>query len=127
VGRQQLQASADPQTTSSSTSASSSSQQYVDDAGSFSITKVSFGSILTPVGLGLLIYGFGAYFTLLPGTDISSILLIYGFPITLLGFALSYAQLEPVKCRSTQAALSLRDTQMTDIQKQIREDTTRFR
>lgn len=74
-----------------------------------------------------MVYGFGAYFTLLPGTDISSILLIYGFPISILGFALSYAQLEPVKCTTTKAAFNLRDTQMTDIQKQIREDCTRYR
>jgi len=98
----------------------------MEDSG-FSMSKVSFGSILTPVGLGLLVYGFGAYFTLLPGTDISSILLIYGFPISLLGFALNYAQLEPVPCKTTQAAFNLRDSQMTDIQKQIREDCTRFR
>lgn len=64
---------------------------------------------------------------MLPGGDISSLLLIYGFPITLLGFALSYAQLKPVPCKSTQQALSLRDTQATDIQKQLREDVTRFR
>lgn len=57
-----------------------------------SISKVSFGSILTPVGLGLLGYGFSAYFQLLPGGDLSSLMLIYGFPISLLGFALSYAQ-----------------------------------
>lgn len=64
-----------------------------------SISKISFGSILTPVGVGLLVYGFGAYFTMLPGSDISSLLLIYGFPISVLGFALSYAQLEPVPCK----------------------------
>ena len=54
----------------------------------FSISKISFGSILTPVGLGLLFYGFGAYFTILPGFDVSSIMLIYGFPMSILGFAL---------------------------------------
>eukprot|EP00879_Flechtneria_rotunda_P019274 GHRR01020241.1.p1 GENE.GHRR01020241.1~~GHRR01020241.1.p1 ORF type:complete len:194 (+),score=52.13 GHRR01020241.1:676-1257(+) len=74
-----------------------------------------------------MVYGFGAYFTLLPGTDVSSVLLIYGFPISILGFALSYAQLEPVPCKITKAAYELRATQMTDIQKQIREDTTRYR
>jgi hypothetical protein len=47
-------------------------------------------------------------------------MLIYGFPLSLLGFALSYAQLEPVPCRSTQAALDLRESQATDIQKQVR-------
>lgn len=100
--------------------------EYVDD-NEFSISKVSFGSILTPVGLGLLFWGFGAYFTLLPGADLSSIMLIYGFPISLLGFALNYAKLDPVPCRTTKAAFALREAQMTDIQKQIREDVTRFR
>lgn len=56
------------------------------------MSKISFGSILTPVGLGLLGYGFGAYIGLLPGADLSSVMLIYAFPISLLGFALSYAQ-----------------------------------
>ena len=55
-----------------------------------------------------------------PGADIAAILLIYGFPITLLGFALSYAQLKPVPCRTTAEALRLRDAQATDIQKQAR-------
>jgi hypothetical protein len=100
--------------------------EYVPDPD-FNISKVSFGSILTPLGLGLMTYGFGSYFTLLPGTDFSSILLIYGFPISILGFALSYAQLPPVPCKTTRAALELRATQMTDVQKQVREDTTRYR
>ncbi|KAI8473727.1 MAG: hypothetical protein J3K34DRAFT_375305 [Monoraphidium minutum] len=93
----------------------------------FALSKVSFGSILTPLGVGLLTYGFGAYFMLLPGSDLSSLMLIYGFPISVLGFALSYAQLEPVACKTTRAAFDLRESQMTDIQKQIREDTTRYR
>ena len=81
--------------------------------------QVSFGSILTPIGVFFLTYGFGAFFQILPGADIAAILLIYGFPITLLGFALSYAQLKPVPCRTTAAALALRDAQATDIQKQV--------
>lgn len=81
--------------------------------------KVSFGAILTPVGLGLLGYGFGAFFQLLPGSSISSIMLIYGFPLSLLGFALSYAQLKPVPLKATQAGYDLRDEQSTDIQKQV--------
>eukprot|EP00882_Tetradesmus_deserticola_P007589 GHRQ01007993.1.p1 GENE.GHRQ01007993.1~~GHRQ01007993.1.p1 ORF type:complete len:282 (+),score=110.28 GHRQ01007993.1:546-1391(+) len=117
---------ASDQQTASTPATSAAAQEYVQD-NEFSITKISYGSILTPVGLVLMIYGFGAYFTLLPGTDISSILLIYGFPMSILGFALSYAQLEPVPCKTTRAAFDLRSSQMTDIQKQIREDTTRYR
>ena len=135
-------------------------------------SQVSFGSILTPIGVFFLTYGFGAFFQILPGAqkllaaafcsqlaacalwssvcgllprkacffltpaactrqladslrglvpgaDIAAILLIYGFPITLLGFALSYAQLKPVPCRTTAEALRLRDAQATDIQKQV--------
>jgi hypothetical protein len=72
-------------------SSSGGAQELVQDS-EFSITKVSYGSILTPLGVGLLVYGFGAFFQLLPGADISSLMLIYGFPISVLGFALSYAQ-----------------------------------
>jgi len=79
-------------TTSSSSSAAAAAPAELVPDTEFSITKISYGSILTPVGLGLMVYGFGSYFTLLPGTDLSSLLLIYGFPISILGFALSYAQ-----------------------------------
>lgn len=99
---------------------------YIEEQ-SFRIEKISFGAILTPIGVSFMVYGFGAFFNLLPGGDISSLLLIYGFPITLLGFALSYAQLKPVPCRSTPEALRVRDAETTDIQKQVREDVTRFR
>ncbi|MEW5300246.1 MAG: hypothetical protein WDW36_003188 [Sanguina aurantia] len=99
---------------------------YVKDT-EFSITKISYGNILTPLGVGMLTYGFGAYFLLLPGADVAALLLIYGFPISVLGFALSYAQLDPVACLTTPEAFALREAQMTDNLKQIREDTTRFR
>mmetsp|Transcript_34218 Transcript_34218/g.101696 ORF Transcript_34218/g.101696 Transcript_34218/m.101696 type:complete len:287 (-) Transcript_34218:232-1092(-) len=106
--------------------ASSGPVEYIPD-DEFSISKVSFGSILTPLGSFLLIYGFGAFFTFLPGGDVSSLMLIYGFPMALLGAALSYAQLEPAPCKTTKAAFERRAKEMTDIQKQIREDCTRFR
>jgi hypothetical protein len=90
-------------------------------------SQISFGSILTPLGIGLLVYGFGAFIGALPGADLSSVILIYGFPIALLGAALSYAQLEPVPCTTTVGAARVRETAATDIQKQLREDVTRFR
>ena len=92
--------------------------ELVDPSG-FRIEQISFGKILSPIGIGLMSYGFGAFFGLLPGGDISSIMLIYGFPISLLGFALAYAQLKPVPCKTTRAAFDLRESQMTDIQKQV--------
>ncbi|GIL63449.1 hypothetical protein Vafri_17502 [Volvox africanus] len=119
-----VRASAEPQ--AGPKPAAKSPVEYIDDS-EFSISKVSFGSILTPIGLGLLVWGFGAYTTLLPGADLSSLFLIYGFPISLLGFALNYAQLKPVPCKTSKVAFDLRGSQMTDIQKQIREDVTRFR
>lgn len=91
-------------------------------------SKVSFGKVLTPVGVALLTYGFGAFFGLLPGADVSPIMLVYGFPVSLLGFALFYAQLEPVPCKSTAAAAAAREAgAATDIQKQLRDDVTRYR
>jgi len=107
-------------------SASADGDEYLSDEG-FDISKVSFGSIAAPIGITLMVYGFGAYINLLPGADLSSVLLVYGFPISLIGLALKYAELKPVTCKTSKAAFELRDTQMTDIQKQVREDTTRFR
>jgi hypothetical protein len=69
---------------------------YVEDTD-FSISKVSFGSILTPVGSVLLFFGFGAYFQLWGGGDISSVALVYGFPMAVLGFALTYAQVHELR------------------------------
>ncbi len=104
------------------------SQQALSGRLIFSVpaVQISFGAILTPLGVFLLTYGFGSFFQLLPGADIAAILLIYGFPITLLGFALSYAQLKPVPCKTTKEALALRDSQATDIQKQVRQHISRL-
>ncbi len=101
-----------------SSSATASDTELVPSSG-FRIEQISFGKILSPIGISLMTYGFGAFFGLLPGGDVSSIMLIYGFPISLLGFALAYAQLKPVPCKTTRAAFNLRDSQMTDIQKQV--------
>lgn len=100
--------------------------ELVEDEG-FSLAKVSFGDILTPVGIFLMTFGFGSYFMLIPGSSLSGVALIYGFPVLLLGFALKYAQLEPVECKTTKEAFALRESQMTDNLKQVREDCTRFR
>lgn len=71
------------------------------------------------MGISLLVWGFGAYFQILPGGEWAALELIYGFPISILGLALGYAQLNPVPCKTARAALELRDAQATDIQKQV--------
>ncbi|KAK3121548.1 hypothetical protein QOZ80_8BG0656000 [Eleusine coracana subsp. coracana] len=93
----------------------------------FSLAKVSFGVIGLGVGISLLGYGFGSYFNLLPGSEWSALLLTYGFPLTIIGMALKYAELKPVPCITYSDALSLREKCATPILKQVRSDVTRFR
>ena len=80
-----------------------------------------------PPGLPLLTYGFFSYFNFVPGGSVSSLLLIYGFIISLIGFALKYAQLEPLTCVTYEDALKLREAQTTSILTQVRNDVTRYR
>lgn len=91
------------------------------------ITKTSFGSIGLVVGTSLLAYGFGGYFQFLPLADWSPLMLTYGFPITIIGFALKYAELKPVPCTSYADAVDLREKEATPILLQVRSDVTRFR
>jgi len=108
------------------TSAAPSSKETVPDT-EISITKTSFGTIGLTVGTALLSYGFGAYFTILPGSEWSAIMLTYGFPLAVIGFALKYAELKPVACVTYKDAFLLRESQATDILKQVRSDVTRYR
>jgi len=103
------------------------SRTTVDASDGVMLSTTSFGTIGLGVGVPLLLYGFCAYFAFLPGADISALMLIYGFPISLIGFALKYAELEPLKCITYEDALPLRDEQTTPILTQVRGDVTRYR
>ncbi|KAG6474083.1 hypothetical protein ZIOFF_068007 [Zingiber officinale] len=70
-------------------SSAAAAKTIVPDNG-FSFSKVSFGVIGLAVGGSLLSYGFGAYFTIFPGSEWSAILLTYGFPLTVIGMALKF-------------------------------------
>lgn len=105
---------------------SASSKATVPDT-EISITKTSFGTIGLIVGVALLSYGFGAYFTVLPGSEWSALMLTYGFPLSVIGFALKYAELKPVPCVTYEDAFKLREAQATEILVQVRSDVTRFR
>lgn len=104
----------------------SQSGRLVPEEG-FNIARTSFGTIGLSVGLPLLMYGFGAYFSFLPGTEISALMLIYGFPISLIGFALKYAELLPLECESYEDAVKVREDQSTKVLTQLRNDVTRYR
>ncbi|KAK8929056.1 hypothetical protein KSP39_PZI017213 [Platanthera zijinensis] len=106
--------------------AASSSKTVVSDEG-FSLYKLSFGAVGLAFGGTLLSYGFGAYFTVLPGSEWSALMLTYGFPLAIIGMALKYAELKPVPCITYSDAQSLRETYATPILKQVRDDVTRFR
>ncbi|KAL7604280.1 hypothetical protein Lser_V15G19761 [Lactuca serriola] len=93
----------------------------------FSLAKISFGVIGLGLGLSLLSYGFGAYFNILPGSEWSAIMLTYGFPLTIIGMALKYAELKPVPCLTYSDAQILREKCATPILKQVRDDVIRYR
>ncbi|XP_052164189.1 uncharacterized protein LOC127781290 [Oryza glaberrima] len=93
----------------------------------FTLAKVSFGVIGLGVGGTLLSYGFGAYFNLLPGSEWSALMLTYGFPLTIIGMALKYAELKPVPCTTYADAFALREKCATPILNQVRSDVTRYR
>merc|ERR1712118_153670 len=82
--------------------------------------RILLRQIALYTGVALLTYGFGAYFKWLPGESFSAVMLIFGF-------ALKYAELKPIELRSTETALAMSEAEQTDIQKQVREDTTRYR
>nr|GEY85241.1 thylakoid membrane protein slr0575-like [Tanacetum cinerariifolium] len=66
-----------------------------------------------------LSYGFGAYFNILPGSEWSALMLTYGFPLTIIGMALKYAELKPVPCLTYSDAQALREKCATPILKQV--------
>nr|XP_043617770.1 thylakoid membrane protein slr0575 [Erigeron canadensis] len=106
--------------------AASGGKAIVEDE-EFSLAKVSFGVIGLGLGLSLLSYGFGAYFNILPGSEWSALMLTYGFPLTIIGMALKYAELKPVPCLTYSDAQALREKCATPILKQVRDDVIRYR
>lgn len=44
-----------------------SQMEYLTSTEAFSLAQVSFGTILAPIGVGSMVFGFCAYFDLIPG------------------------------------------------------------
>jgi hypothetical protein len=105
----------------------SSCTKIVKKDEGFNLATTSFGTIGLSVGVPLLVYGFFSFFNFIPGGSVSSLLLIYGFIISLIGFALKYAQLDPLELTTYEDALALREQQTTGILTQVRNDVTRYR
>ncbi|CAA7402156.1 unnamed protein product [Spirodela intermedia] len=112
---------------SSSSSAAAVPEKSVVEDDEFSLAKISFGVIGLSLGSALLSYGFGAYFTVFPGSEWSALMLTYGFPLAIIGMALKYAELKPVPCITYSDAQTLRESCATPILKQVRSDVTRYR
>lgn len=108
-------------------SATTSADKTLVPDDEFTLAKVSFGVIGLGLGISLLSYGFGAYFSIFPGSEWSALMLTYGFPLAVIGMALKYAELKPVPCLTYSDAQSLRETCATPILKQVRNDVIRFR
>ncbi|KAL2335292.1 hypothetical protein Fmac_016505 [Flemingia macrophylla] len=111
--------------TRSATDSSTTETPVADNV--FARSKISFGVIGIAVGLSLLSYGFGAYFNLLPGSEWSALMLTYGFPLSIIGMALKYAELKPVPCMTYSDGERLREKCATPILKQVKRDVTRYR
>ncbi|XP_076921140.1 uncharacterized protein LOC143582472 [Bidens hawaiensis] len=111
----------------SSVPATATGGKYIVEDDEFSLAKVSFGVIGLGLGLSLLSYGFGAYFNILPGSEWSALMLTYGFPLSIIGMALKYAELKPVPCLTYSDAQTLREKCATPILKQVRDDVIRYR
>ncbi|GAB4831753.1 hypothetical protein Ancab_005765 [Ancistrocladus abbreviatus] len=112
--------------TQPSTSTATADKTIVPD-DQLSLSKLSFGVVGLGLGIALLSYGFGAYFNILPGSEWSALMLTYGFPLAIIGMALKYAELKPVRCLTYSDAQMLREKCATPILKQVRSDVTRFR
>ena len=91
------------------------------------LRKIPLGLVLLTVGFILTVMGFVAYF--MDRATLNLVGFFYGIPILLGGLALKAAELEPVpfSAETSDSVLALRETQATSIQKQVRQDVTRYR
>eukprot|EP00252_Welwitschia_mirabilis_P002229 TRINITY_DN1212_c0_g1_i2.p1 TRINITY_DN1212_c0_g1~~TRINITY_DN1212_c0_g1_i2.p1 ORF type:complete len:203 (+),score=11.51 TRINITY_DN1212_c0_g1_i2:94-702(+) len=106
--------------TPSQVDAGSPPQKDIVQGSELSIDKLSFGVVGLALGGTLLLYGFGAYFSILPGSEWSALMLTYGFPVAIIGMALKYAELKPVPCITYSDALALRESNSTPTLNQVK-------
>eukprot|EP00616_Rhizochromulina_sp_CCMP1243_P003495 CAMPEP_0118984644 /NCGR_PEP_ID=MMETSP1173-20130426/38221_1 /TAXON_ID=1034831 /ORGANISM="Rhizochromulina marina cf, Strain CCMP1243" /LENGTH=279 /DNA_ID=CAMNT_0006935321 /DNA_START=54 /DNA_END=893 /DNA_ORIENTATION=- len=88
----------------------------------FSLAKATLG-----VGLGLTLASFAEFFVSDGSASLSSLGFIYGIPVTLIGCALQYAELEPAGLQTDEATEQVFETKATETMKKILQDVTRHR
>jgi hypothetical protein len=93
----------------------------------FELRGFSLAKVVTGIGALLTVYSLYVYFKSAGSASETSLTLIYGMPILLLGLALWYAELEPVPISTTDDLVVLRERKATTTLKQIIRDVTRHR
>ena len=93
----------------------------------FELRGFSLANVFLFGGLAITIASFSEFFGSAGTAGFSSLGFVYGVPIALVGAALKYAELQPVKLESDAKARKARDEIATDTQKQIISDVTRHR
>jgi hypothetical protein len=87
----------------------------------------SLAKVVTAIGAALTSYSLYVYFKSSGSASETSLTLIYGMPVLLLGLALWYAELNPVPVFTTEELVALRERKATSTLKQIIRDVTRHR
>jgi len=93
----------------------------------FEIRGFSLGNALLFAGLGITVASFTEFFLTAGSEGLSGLGFVYGIPVSLIGCALKYAELEPVPVSTTPEAEALFEKKATDTLKQIKSDVTRHR
>ncbi len=90
------------------------------------LRRIPLGPTLISIGGLLTLIGFGAY--AVDNPTLNLIGFFYGVPLLLGGLALKSAELRPVPLEDPEPEMkAIREAQQTAIQRQIRQDVTRFR
>eukprot|EP00638_Chattonella_subsalsa_P002182 CAMPEP_0117752212 /NCGR_PEP_ID=MMETSP0947-20121206/11472_1 /TAXON_ID=44440 /ORGANISM="Chattonella subsalsa, Strain CCMP2191" /LENGTH=264 /DNA_ID=CAMNT_0005570813 /DNA_START=293 /DNA_END=1087 /DNA_ORIENTATION=+ len=93
----------------------------------FEIRGFSLGNALLGTGLAVTVASFTEFFLTAGSEGLSGLGFVYGIPISLIGCALKYAELEPVPVSTTPEAEKLFEEKATATLKQIKNDVTRHR
>lgn len=91
------------------------------------IRGFSLAGFALAVGLVVTASSFAEFFLSAGSQGLSGLGFIYGVPITLIGCALKYAELEPVGVQSTDATEALFEQKATETMQKVVSDVTRHR